>query len=323
MRMHFFVLIMLFLATPAFAEDDPLGDFANAPAPVAEEAVPAADPAPKRTPESASAAKPAKTAKSKSPFGTGGDSKQPIDISADNSLEWDQNARTYTARGNAIAKRGDFTIYGDTLVAEERDRTDSKGTEIWKMSAEGNVRLTNGQDGKTSEAFGDRGVYDIDRQVAVLTGDDLKLVTGNDTITATERFEYWSAEKLAVAVGNAEVVRSDPAKGKNGERRIKADKMTALFKEDAQGELQAERMEAEGNVIIITATDVAKGDKGIYDMSRNKALLSGNVHLTRGKSQLAGDKAEVDFNTGISKLLDTNTGDGKRVRGLLYPKEKK
>lgn len=240
-----------------------------------------------------------------------GGKDQPIDVSADKSLEWDQKARTYTARGNAKASRGDFTILADLLVAHDRDKPDgSKSTEVWKLDADGNVRLTNGK----AEAFGDKGVYDIDRQVAVLTGENLRLVSGADTVTAKESFEYWSAKKLAVAKGNATVTRTD--------RKIIADEITTLFAEDTTGQLQAERSEAHGNVQIFTATDVAKGDHAIYDLKKNKALLVGDVRLTRGKSQLEGDRAEVDFKTGISRLLTTDSNNSKkRVRGLLYPQK--
>jgi lipopolysaccharide export system protein LptA len=250
------------------------------------------------------------------PAGFGGNSKSPLDISADNSLEWDQEARTYTARGGAIAKRDNFAIAADTLVAHERDKQ-PKGTEVYKMTAEGNVKITNGRDGKITEIYGDNGVYDIDGEVAVLTGQNLKLVNGADTLTAKDKFEYWAREKIAVAIGNAEAVRGGP-----NPRHIKADRMKALFKEDAAGNLQTDRVEATGGVTIITATDVAKGDSALYDLGKNKAVLTNNVQLSRGKNQLAGDKAEVDFATGLSKLL---VGDNKksRVRGLIYPNDKK
>lgn len=247
------------------------------------------------------------------PLAAGGKSDQPIDVSADQSLEWDQNARTYTARGNAKAARGDFTIFADLLTAFDRDKPDgSKGTEVWKLEADGNVKLTNGK----AEVFGDKGVYDIDRQVAVLTGENLRLISGADTVTAQERFEYWSAKRLAVAKGEATVTR--PGNGAEGSRKIIADEVTTLFYEDAAGQLQAERSEAHGNVRIFTQTDTAKGDHAIYDLKRNKALLVGNVRLTREKSQLEGDRAEVDFKTGVSRLL-ADDKNPKRVRGLLYP----
>jgi lipopolysaccharide export system protein LptA len=256
------------------------------------------------------------------------DNALPVDISSDTSLEWDQTSRTYTARGNAVAKRGTVTIAADILVAHERDNADTKKAEVWKLTAEGNVRITNApasDGGQPTDIYGERGVYDIDRQVAVLTGNNLKLVSGNDTITAQDRFEYWQQQNLAVAVGNAEAVRTNAAGGKAAERHIKADKMTALFKEDAQGNLEAQRMEANGNVTIITATDVATGDKAVYDLAKNKAQLAGDVNLTRGKNQLAGARAEVDFKTGLSRLLaaDAKKPEGRagdRVRGIIYPR---
>ena len=51
------------------------------------------------------------------------------------------------------------------------------------------------------------------------------------------------------------------------------------------------------------------------------ATLSGNVKITRGENQLNGAVAEVNLNTGISRLL-SNRGaqNGSRVRGLFTPK---
>lgn len=250
---------------------------------------------------------------------------QPIDISADQSLEWDQNARTYTARGNARASRGDFTIFADLLTAFDRDKADGAGTEVWKLAAEGNVRLTNAPAGGNTKnaavAYGDQGLYDIDRQVAVLTGNNLRLESGADTVTAEDRFEYWSAKRLAVAKGEATVVRNSASGAAADRRKIIADEITTLFTENKEGELQAERSEAHGNVRIFTATDTAKGNHALYDLKRNKAIITGNVRLSRGKSQLEGDRAEVDFTTGLSRLLAADDSP-KRVRGLLYPQTK-
>lgn len=53
-------------------------------------------------------------------FGLGfnsGDSDKPIDIQADDGIEWQQNNRVYIARGNARATRGQTTVFGDTLMA--------------------------------------------------------------------------------------------------------------------------------------------------------------------------------------------------------------
>jgi lipopolysaccharide export system protein LptA len=41
--------------------------------------------------------------------------------------------------------------------------------------------------------------------------------------------------------------------------------------------------------------------------------LTGNVTIIDGGNQLSGDKAEIDFETGISKMLSSHSGG--RVSG--------
>ena len=49
-------------------------------------------------------------------FGSG-DSDSPIEVYADDGIEWQQDALTFLARGNARAVRGDVTVYADELHA--------------------------------------------------------------------------------------------------------------------------------------------------------------------------------------------------------------
>ena len=56
----------------------------------------------------------------------------------------------------------------------------------------------------------------------------------------------------------------------------------------------------------------------MYDLQLNVATLTGSVRLTRGANQLNGDFAEVNLDTGISRLLARPGGAG-RVSGLLVP----
>ena len=47
--------------------------------------------------------------------------------------------------------------------------------------------------------------------------------------------------------------------------------------------------------------------------------------IVRGENVLRGDQAEVNLNTGVSKLLtlnNINSKKTKRVRGLIFPKTK-
>jgi len=86
--------------------------------------------------------------------------------------------------------------------------------------------------------------------------------------------------------------------------------------EAGSGKLQ--RVEAFGHVAINTPTETVTGDRGIYVAETGLARLGGNVRITRGQNQLNGSDAEVDLNTGVSRLLAGNTG---RVAGLVVPND--
>ncbi len=118
------------------------------------------------------------------------------------------------------------------------------------------------------------------------------------------------------AIGDSEAVRPKPQGG--GEDRLKADKISAVLKDNAQGQRVLDTLEAVGNVVILTAAEQATGQYGIYRSSTNKAELKGNVVITRGPNILKGDRAEVDFNTDTSKIFGSPK-QGGRVSGTFYP----
>lgn len=229
----------------------------------------------------------------------------PVAVEAAGAIEWHQEQKAYVARGDALARRGDLTVTADVLIAYYRDLPQG-GTEIWRLAAEGGVRITT----PTQEVVGDRAVYDIDRTVAVVTGDGLKLTTPTDVVTARDSLEYWEAERLAVARGDAVAVR--------GDNRVTADVLVGLFEETSAGVLEMQRIDGQGNVVITTPTDVARGRQGVYDLRTEIATLTGDVDLTRGENHLHGDAAEVNMKTGVSRLV-TLAGAPRRVQGLFIP----
>ena len=84
----------------------------------------------------------------------------------------------------------------------------------------------------------------------------------------------------------------------------------------SSGKRGVAQIDAFGDVHISTPTEIARGDEGVYILDDGIATLCGNVRITRGDSQLNGECAEVNLNTGISRLL----GGTGRVRGLITPK---
>lgn len=246
------------------------------------------------------------------------DDAVPLEIEADNALIWDRTKSQYIAEGNALAKQGDMQVTADTLTADYKD---SNGrTEIWQITAKGNVHLKSG----ASVANGDLLVYDVGTGRAVLTGDALSL-TGEDgtKVTATERFEYWSNERKAVAVGNASLT--------SGKSTLTSPQITAWLapesaapKADGKANPAGDISKAEtggGPVTIKTETETVTAVRGTYDGARNMAYLYENVVLTRPPHTLNGDRAEINLETQVSQLFAAPGKDGKpgRVRGVFFP----
>jgi len=239
----------------------------------------------------------------------------PLEITADETLEWLRGEQRFVARGNALAVQGGSSVVAQVLTADYAD-TPENGMQISIVTAEGRVVITS----DSSQAYGDRAVYNLAAGQAVITGSNLRMVSPDQAVTARDRFEYFVEAGRLNAVGNAVVIRPNP---KGGQDRIRADVLSAVFGNNAAGERVLQTMEAKGNVVITTPTEQARGDYGIYRASSNKAELRGGVEITRGPNILKGERAEVDLTTNVSTIFaadGTRTGSGSgRVRGVFFP----
>ncbi len=237
-------------------------------------------------------------------FGTGGD--DPIEIYADNGIEWQRDSSIFLAHGNARAVKGEVSVQGDILRAYYREN-DKGGTDIWRLDAEGKVKIISSGETATCKTA----VYDVDNAVLVLSGRPVRLVSGQDTITAYKQIEYWEKKLLAVARGNAEAVR--------GDKRLRADVLAAYSRRNKAGKTRVYRVEAFYNVRIDAASDVVRADRAVYNVDSGIATLAGSVKIDRGGNRLRGCSAKVDLNTGVSRLFACQgPGDG-RVQGVLQP----
>jgi lipopolysaccharide export system protein LptA len=281
----------------------------------------------------------------------------PVEITSVDGIEWRQQEQVVIARGDARAARGGVVLEADRLMARYRDRGGAAtttapqasspparrpeepmaGGEIWRLEAEGRVRITTA----TERAEGQRAVYDMDQAVMVLSGGGLQLTTPDQRITARDSLEYWPQRRMAVARGGAVVTTAD-------NRRITADTLVAYFLEDPAGgsrpataaaaprpapaapttatpgrpvpgaDGKIDRVEAYGEVEIRTEQEVVRGERGIYSPVTGMARLLGNVRITRGENQLNGQEAIVNLRTGVSRLV---SAPGQRVQGLVVPQQ--
>jgi lipopolysaccharide export system protein LptA len=285
-------------------------------------------------------------------FGGGSTDDRPIDITADSGLEWQQQAQVYIARGNAVATRGTSEVHADTLTAHYRptkNKTAEGGNEVYRLDADGHVVLK----GPTQTVIGDQAVYDLDQQIALVTGKGLKLTTPTDVVTARDSLEWYDATQIAVARGGAIATRGDkhiradvltahmtkekpnPAGGKPGAinpAEIKSAatpaKSGAAKQASPSGPLGADgetsrisRVDAQGNVVAWNSTDVGRGDYGVYNADTGIVTLLGNVTITRGQNVIRGKYAVLDLNTNVSRMMTVAAKPGEpapRVEGLFF-----
>ncbi len=238
---------------------------------------------------------------------SGGEDGGPIEIFADNGIEWLQGENIFVARGNARAVRGEVIVDSDILRAYYRDN--GGNTEIWRLDAEGSVEIKS----PTETAYGDLAIYDVINGVLVLRGGDVRFVAGEDTITARDQIEYWETKQIAVARGNAVAVR--------GDKTLMAEVLVANFRRNDQGSTDIHRVDAYDNVTIVTTQETATSDRGVYQVASGVTTLTGNVKITRGQNILTGCKAEVNLNTGTSKMFACESQTGERVQGTLIPEK--
>ena len=251
--------------------------------------------------------------------GTPGGASVPIQISASQGIEWSQKTNTVTATGNAKAVRGDVTITADQLIAHYMPKqgastSASSGngllgqgdTQLTELDAVGHVHIYTA----TDNAWGDRAVYSAAQQVLVLTGKNLRLTTPKDTVTARDSIEYYTSAHKAVARGNAHITSSDG-------RSISADVITGYFSAQPDGNGETlEKVDALGNVTILTKADKASGNSGVYVPGTGEARLGGDVHITHNGNHLTGADALVNMKSGTATLM---AAPGQRVSGVILP----
>ena len=239
-----------------------------------------------------------------------GSKDMPIEITADNGIEWEKNKEILIASGNAKASRGGITVLAEVLRAYYRKKT-TGGTDLYRLDAAGGVKIFS----DTESMEGQTAVLDFEQAILKVDGKKVIYKAGPNTITANQQMEYWERQKMAVARGNAVAIH----KGKT----LRADVLKALLRKNKTGRSEVYIIEAFNNVIIVSDKDRLRSDSAIYKLASGIATLKGNVSIIRENSILNGDLAEINLKTGISKLLTVDSvgsrKERKRVRGLIYP----
>jgi len=231
----------------------------------------------------------------------------PIEIYADEGIEWHKNKNKYVAIGNAKAVSGSLSLESDRIEAFY-DEKEGSGMNIREVKAKKNVIV---EDKKMRITGGNYAEYSLKKDYFKINGKNIILTSESNILKSNEKIEYWRSKNIAIATGKAEAK-------KNNEFTVKADKLVWYLKE-VDKKTKVKKILGFKNVSIKTNNEVAFSDKAIYNNETEICKLFGNVKLQRGESFLLGEYAEVDLRNGISKLLPApgKSLNEKKVRALI------
>jgi len=94
-----------------------------------------------------------------------------------------------------------------------------------------------------------------------------------------------------------------------GDMRLSAQRVLVIYNQEASG---IERLEATGDVVLVSGPDAAEADRAEYSIDSGVIVMTGDVLLTQGNNALTSEKMIVNLVTGTAQM----TG---RVKTILQP----
>ena len=136
-----------------------------------------------------------------------------------------------------------------------------------------------------------------------------------------DRLEAFDAEKMVVFSGHAVAVQ--------GDKVIKADKISLYYKKDKSAQTKPgkdispagdlERIEAQGHVNVTQGSKVVTGELAVYHQDEQKIVMTGNPLMRDGNNTIAGDRIVVFLNENRGVV---ERSDNKRVTATIYPTDR-
>nr|WP_251134449.1 LptA/OstA family protein [Falsiruegeria litorea] len=85
-----------------------------------------------------------------------------------------------------------------------------------------------------------------------------------------------------------------------GEMRLSAKRVLVIYNQEASG---IERMEATGDVVLVSGPDAAQAERADYTIDSGVIVMTGNVLLTQGQNALTSNKMTVNLITGTAQMV--------------------
>ena len=88
---------------------------------------------------------------------------------------------------------------------------------------------------------------------------------------------------------------------------VRSERMLINYTDD--GELDIQRLTANGSVTVSRGSERATGDVAVYDFGRRMITMAGNVTLRRGNDTLRGGRLTIDLRSGVSSVDGRASGN--------------
>ncbi len=221
-----------------------------------------------------------------------------LEIEASGFLEWNQENKSYIAKGDAIATQGGRTIEADEIIAfyaseENRD--------ITRIQAAGSVKFSD----VLGSGYSDRLHYEMNTQTVTLNGNENYFESEEFTAQSSNQIQFNELDGILNLQDDAMISISEA-------RKIEAQRLEIELSDEGN----VTTINAEGDVKLTEkAGRIAYSGSAFYEAENGNMTLSDSVEILDGNNQLRGDKAIINVETGYSKILAGS--ENKRVTGKL------
>jgi len=145
---------------------------------------------------------------------------------------------------------------------------------------------------------------------------------GGPVDISADSLEVINSQDLATYIGQVDVIQ--------GDARLQADRIEVQFvKGSVSGNndplntpnREIETITAIGNVFYTTPGEVARGDRGVYQLSSETITITGDVVVTQDGNVIRSEKLVMNIQTGEASFEAKTKGrrSKTRVRSVFFP----
>ena len=106
----------------------------------------------------------------------------------------------------------------------------------------------------------------------------------------------WEADRIEVQDRSDRVVLSGNVVARQARLTLRAARITVAY--SSTGGIDVHRIDATGGVTIVSPSETARGQSGIYDLDQRIITMLGDVVLTRSDANVRGGRLVLDLDNG-------------------------